>query len=74
MPLLEGMTLVTYANPLDFKTISDIVREEKVTLMAGTPTFFWGYLRNSRPGDFETRAHHAQRRRQVPGSPARRLS
>lgn len=52
VPLLEGMTLVTYANPLDFKAISDIVREEKVTLMAGTPTFFWGYLRNSKPGDF----------------------
>ncbi len=54
VPLLEGMTLVTYANPLDFKAISAIVREEQVTLMAGTPTFFWGYLRNSRPGDFET--------------------
>ena len=54
MPLLEGMTLVTYANPLDFKAISNIVREEKVTLMAGTPTFFWGYLRNSKPGDYET--------------------
>ncbi len=54
VPLLEGMTLVTYANPLDFKAISNIVREEKVTLMAGTPTFFWGYLRNSRPGDFES--------------------
>jgi acyl-[acyl-carrier-protein]-phospholipid O-acyltransferase / long-chain-fatty-acid--[acyl-carrier-protein] ligase len=52
VPLCLGMTLVTYANPLDFKTINDIVREEKVTLMAGTPTFFWGYLRNSKPGDF----------------------
>jgi len=39
------MTIVTYANPLDFKTICDIVREEKVTLLAGTPTFFWGYLK-----------------------------
>ena len=54
VPLCEGMTLVTYANPLDFKTISDIVREEKVTLMAGTPTFYWGYVRNSAPGDFDS--------------------
>jgi acyl-[acyl-carrier-protein]-phospholipid O-acyltransferase/long-chain-fatty-acid--[acyl-carrier-protein] ligase len=54
VPLLEGMTLVTYANPLDFKTINEIVREEKVTLMVGTPTFFWGYVRNSSPGDYET--------------------
>jgi len=54
LPLCEGMTLVTYANPLDFKTICDIVREEKVTLMAGTPTFYWGYVRNSTPGDFDS--------------------
>ena len=54
VPLLEGMTMVTYANPLDFKIINNIVREEKVTLMAGTPTFYWGYLRNSRSGDYET--------------------
>ena len=54
VPFSVGMTLVTYANPLDFKKICEIVREEKVTLMAGTPTFFWGYLRNSAPGDFDT--------------------
>jgi acyl-[acyl-carrier-protein]-phospholipid O-acyltransferase / long-chain-fatty-acid--[acyl-carrier-protein] ligase len=54
VPIAVGMTIVTYANPLDFKTICDIVREEQVTLMTGTPTFFWGYLRNSKPGDFET--------------------
>jgi acyl-[acyl-carrier-protein]-phospholipid O-acyltransferase/long-chain-fatty-acid--[acyl-carrier-protein] ligase len=54
VPIIEGMTIVTYANPLDFKTIAEIVREERVTLMAGTPTFFWGYLRNSKPGDFAT--------------------
>jgi acyl-[acyl-carrier-protein]-phospholipid O-acyltransferase/long-chain-fatty-acid--[acyl-carrier-protein] ligase len=54
VPLCEGMTLVTYANPLDFKTVSSIVREEKVTLMAGTPTFYWGYVRNSALGDFES--------------------
>jgi acyl-[acyl-carrier-protein]-phospholipid O-acyltransferase/long-chain-fatty-acid--[acyl-carrier-protein] ligase len=48
------MTIVTYANPLDFKTIVDIVREEKITLVTGTPTFFWGYLRASKPGDFIT--------------------
>lgn len=54
VPMAVGMTIVTYANPLDFKVICDIVREEKVTLMAGTPTFFWGYLRNSKPGDFDS--------------------
>lgn len=54
VPLCVGMTIVTYANPLDFKTVCEVVREEKVTLFAGTPTFFWGYLRNSKPGDFDS--------------------
>jgi acyl-[acyl-carrier-protein]-phospholipid O-acyltransferase/long-chain-fatty-acid--[acyl-carrier-protein] ligase len=54
VPIVKGMTIVTYANPLDFKAICDIAREEKVTLMCGTPTFFWGYLRKSEPGDFTT--------------------
>ncbi|HTR82171.1 MAG TPA: AMP-binding protein [Bacteroidota bacterium] len=53
-PLYFGMTLVTYANPLDFKAISTIVRQEKATLMVGTPTFFWGYLNKSEPGDFDS--------------------
>jgi acyl-[acyl-carrier-protein]-phospholipid O-acyltransferase / long-chain-fatty-acid--[acyl-carrier-protein] ligase len=52
LPLLTGMTVVTYANPLEYKTICQIVREEKVTMMVGTPTFFAGYLRQSSPGDF----------------------
>ena len=49
-----GMTMVTYANPLDFQTISNIAREEKPTIMVGTPSFFWGYLQKSEPGDFKT--------------------
>jgi len=49
-----GMTMVTYANPLDFQTVSSIAREEKPTIMVGTPSFFWGYLHKSEPGDFKT--------------------
>lgn len=49
-----GMTMVTYANPLDFQTISKIAREDKPTIMVGTPSFFWGYLNKSEPGDFRT--------------------
>lgn len=51
-PLYHGMTVVSYANPLDYKNICEIVREEKPNLMVGTPSFFWGYLRKSEPGDF----------------------
>ncbi len=53
-PLYYGMTIVSYANPLDFKTVSNIVREEKPTLMFGTPSFFWGYVKKSEKGDFDS--------------------
>lgn len=49
-----GMTMVTYANPLDFQTVSKIARDVKPTLMVGTPSFFWGYLNKSEPGDFRS--------------------
>jgi acyl-[acyl-carrier-protein]-phospholipid O-acyltransferase/long-chain-fatty-acid--[acyl-carrier-protein] ligase len=54
VPFYYGMTMVTYANPLDFQTISKIAHEEKPTIMVGTPSFFWGYLQKSEPGDFKT--------------------
>jgi len=50
----KGLTMVTYANPLDFQIVSRIAREEKPTLMVGTPSFFWGYLQKSSPGDFKS--------------------
>jgi acyl-[acyl-carrier-protein]-phospholipid O-acyltransferase / long-chain-fatty-acid--[acyl-carrier-protein] ligase len=49
-----GMTMITYANPTEFQTISRIAREEKPTIMVGTPSFFWGYLQKSEPGDFKS--------------------
>lgn len=54
LPLSIGMTAVTYANPLDYKTIPKIMKEEKISVIAATPIFFSGYLRESTPGDFET--------------------
>ena len=54
LPLLFGMTIVSYANPLEYKKVCTIVREEKVSLMVGTPSFFSGYLRQSDPGDFSS--------------------
>ncbi|NLB55929.1 MAG: AMP-binding protein, partial [Lentisphaerae bacterium] len=54
LPLVMGMRAVTYANPLDYKTIPKICREEEVTMIASTPIFFAGYLKESKPGDFKT--------------------
>jgi acyl-[acyl-carrier-protein]-phospholipid O-acyltransferase/long-chain-fatty-acid--[acyl-carrier-protein] ligase len=54
LPLSQGLKLVVYANPLDFKTIVRIIREEKVTLMWGTPFFLRGYLKHAGNKDFRT--------------------
>ena len=51
-PLYFGMTIVAYANPLDYKMVCSIVREEKPTIIVGTPSFLWGYLRKSERDDF----------------------
>jgi acyl-[acyl-carrier-protein]-phospholipid O-acyltransferase/long-chain-fatty-acid--[acyl-carrier-protein] ligase len=54
LPLLEGVKLVLYANPLDFKTIVRIIREEKITLMWGTPFFLRGYHKQAEKEDFSS--------------------
>ncbi len=51
-PLYHGMSVVSYANPLDYKTLCTTIREQKPTIMVGTPSFLWGYLRKADPGDF----------------------
>lgn len=51
-PLLIGMKAVSYANPLDYRTICTTIRDERPTIMAGTPAFLAGYLKKSEPGDF----------------------
>jgi len=54
LPLVLGATAVSYANPLEYKTIPKIIREEGATMIAATPVFFSGYLRESKAGDFNT--------------------
>ncbi|HNR69002.1 MAG TPA: AMP-binding protein [bacterium] len=54
LPLTLGMTAVTHASPLDYKKIPGFMREEKVTMIAATPIFFGGYVREAQPGDFDS--------------------
>jgi acyl-[acyl-carrier-protein]-phospholipid O-acyltransferase/long-chain-fatty-acid--[acyl-carrier-protein] ligase len=54
LPLLIGCSMVTYPNPLDYKEICSYVKEYKITMMAATPSFFYGYLQRSDPGDFSS--------------------
>lgn len=52
LPIIMGSTIVTYPNPLDYREVSKYVREYKATFIAATPSFFYGYLQKSDPGDF----------------------
>ncbi|MDH5547206.1 MAG: AMP-binding protein [Gammaproteobacteria bacterium] len=54
LPVYLGMTAVTYANPLDAKTIAGIIKEQKPTIMIGTPFFLMSYERFAKPGDFSS--------------------
>jgi len=54
LPLYYGMTIVPFANPLDFKGVCEAVREERVVYVGGTPSFLSGYLEASQPGDFSS--------------------
>jgi acyl-[acyl-carrier-protein]-phospholipid O-acyltransferase / long-chain-fatty-acid--[acyl-carrier-protein] ligase len=53
-PLFHGMTIIAYANPLDYRMICNIISEERPTVMVGTPSFLWGYLRKSEKGNFKS--------------------
>ena len=52
LPLVNGMTVVTFPSPLEYRAICAAVREERVTMLIGTPAFLSGYLQKSDPGDF----------------------
>ncbi len=54
LPITHGNTIVAHANPLDYRLICDSIRDHKVTVMVGTPTFYHGYLKKSDKGDFNT--------------------
>jgi len=52
LPITLGCSIVAYPNPLDYKIICGLLKKYQVTLMAGTPSFYYGYLKKSQPGDF----------------------
>ncbi len=54
IPIILGCTIVTYPNPLDYRIVSQLVKEFKATIIAATPSFFYGYLQKSEPGDFSS--------------------
>ncbi len=46
-PMVEGMKLVTFPNPLDAAKCAKLIEEHGVTIMLATPTFLRGYLKRA---------------------------
>ncbi len=53
-PLLVGGTLITHANPLDYKAVVKSVAEHQATCLFATPVFFHGYSLVAKQGDFSS--------------------
>ncbi len=54
LPLSLGCSIVSFANPLDYKSICKAIKNYKISVMVGTPTFYHGYLRRAEKGDFDS--------------------
>lgn len=48
-PIIEGINLVTFPNPLETKRLSDLIETHKINLLLATPTFLRGYMRRVKP-------------------------
>jgi acyl-[acyl-carrier-protein]-phospholipid O-acyltransferase/long-chain-fatty-acid--[acyl-carrier-protein] ligase len=48
-PLVEGIRIVTYPNPLEVAKNAALIEKYKLTLLLATPTFLRGYLRKAEP-------------------------
>lgn len=52
LPLTLGCSIVVHPSPLEYEKIVRSVRKYKGNVLTATPTFFHGYLRKSKEGDF----------------------
>ncbi len=46
-PMIEGVSVVTYPNPLEVAKLSELIEQHSVNLLLATPTFLRGYLRKA---------------------------
>jgi acyl-[acyl-carrier-protein]-phospholipid O-acyltransferase/long-chain-fatty-acid--[acyl-carrier-protein] ligase len=53
-PLLSGFGVAYHPNPLDSKTIGEMVAKYKATILISTPTFYAAYIRRIQPEQFSS--------------------
>jgi len=51
-PLLSGFAAAYHPNPLDAKTVGEMVSKHRATMLIATPTFCGAYLRKCSPEEF----------------------
>jgi acyl-[acyl-carrier-protein]-phospholipid O-acyltransferase/long-chain-fatty-acid--[acyl-carrier-protein] ligase len=53
-PLIEGLKVVTFPNPLETGKCAGLVEKHGVTLLLATPTFLRGYIRRAEPAQLRS--------------------
>ncbi len=54
LPVLSGMRMICYPSPLEYAHVVELIREEKVSILVGTPVFLMGYLKKAQKADFQS--------------------
>jgi len=54
LPLLSGFSVAYHVNPMDGKTIAEVVRKRRSTVLLAAPTFLLAYIRRAAPEDFSS--------------------
>ncbi len=53
-PLIDGVPIVTYPNPLDAAKCAELIERYRITVVLAAPTFLRGYLRKAERKQFES--------------------
>jgi acyl-[acyl-carrier-protein]-phospholipid O-acyltransferase/long-chain-fatty-acid--[acyl-carrier-protein] ligase len=53
-PLIDGVRVVTYPNPLEAAKCAELIEQYRVTVVLAAPTFLRGYLRKAKQSQFAT--------------------
>ncbi|MDB6078129.1 MAG: AMP-dependent synthetase and ligase, partial [Akkermansiaceae bacterium] len=48
-PIIEGIDLVTYPNPMETKRLAELISQRGVNVLLATPTFLRGYMKRVEP-------------------------
>lgn len=53
-PLIMGAKMIAQPNPLEYTTINKLIKKYQANVLVSTPSFLYGNLRKSKPGDFDS--------------------